>query len=102
MYRTEQLSRKGTPPSQRVRHPAWAVLILLCVAQFMVTIDATVVNVALPAISRALAFGTGQVQWVVTSYLLCTGGLVLVAGRAADRFGRRPVLLAGVVLFTAA
>jgi EmrB/QacA subfamily drug resistance transporter len=81
---------------------AWGVLVLLCVAQLMVTIDGTVVNVALPSVGRALGFGPGQVQWVVTAYLLCTGGLVLLAGRAADRFGRRRMMLTGLAVFTAA
>jgi EmrB/QacA subfamily drug resistance transporter len=102
MYTTKQVSSNEVSSRKAKWRPAWAVLVLLCVAQFMVTIDATVVNVALPSISRALTFGAGQVQWVVTAYLLCTGGLVLVAGRAADRFGRRRVLLAGLALFTAA
>jgi EmrB/QacA subfamily drug resistance transporter len=77
------------------------VLILLCAAQLMITIDGTVVNVALPSISRALGFSPGAVQWVVTSYLLCTAGLLLLSGRAADQFGRRAMLVAGLVLFTA-
>jgi EmrB/QacA subfamily drug resistance transporter len=106
MYRTKQQSingeLSGTARPGRARPVAWGALILLCLAQLMVTIDGTVVNVALPTISRALGFGPGQVQWVVTGYLLCTGGLVLLAGRAADRFGRRRTLLTGAAVFTGA
>lgn len=87
---------------QRVRQASWLMLVLLCSAQLLTVIDGTVVNVALPTISRALAFSPGAVQWVVTSYLLCTGGIMLLAGRSADRFGRRRLLLAGVAVFTAA
>ncbi len=80
----------------------WSLLILLCVAQFMVILDATVVNVALPSIARSLSFTTGGLQWVVTAYVLASGGLVLPGGRAADVIGRRTVFLAGLAVFTAA
>jgi EmrB/QacA subfamily drug resistance transporter len=78
------------------------VLILLCVAQFMVTLDITVVNVALPSIGRAFSFAPGELSWVVTAYLLCTGGLVLLGGRAADLLGSRRMLVVGLGVFTAA
>src|SRR6516225_541498 len=74
----------------------WFLLVVLSLAQFMVALDVTVVNVALPSITRALNFGAGQSQWVVTAYLLCTGGLTLLGGRTADLFGRRRVLLTGL------
>jgi len=82
--------------------PAWSVLVLLCVAEFMVILDATVVNVALPSIGRALHFAVGDLQWVVTAYVLFSGGLMLLGGRAADLAGGRRVFLAGLVVFTAA
>src|SRR4051794_19675481 len=63
---------------------SWAVLGLLVVAQFMVVLDISVVNVALPSINGALHFSAGDLQWVVTAYVLCSGGLLLVGGRAAD------------------
>ncbi|HEY2080497.1 MAG TPA: MFS transporter [Streptosporangiaceae bacterium] len=75
---------------------------LLSVAQFMVILDATVVNVALPSIARSLAFDAGRLQWVVTAYVLASGGLVLLGGRAADVLGRRGTFLAGLTVFTAA
>jgi EmrB/QacA subfamily drug resistance transporter len=78
------------------------VLVLLCVPQFMVILDATVVNVALPSIGRSLGFAAGDLQWVVTAYVLMTGGLMLLGGRSADLLGRRAVFLTGLVLFTAA
>src|SRR5215467_11321834 len=87
---------RGSP-----RRP-WSVLILLCAAQFMVILDVTVVNVALPSIGRALHFAAGDLQWVVTAYVLFSGGLVLLGGRASDVVGRRATLLAGLAVFTAA
>lgn len=80
----------------------WSVMVLLSVAQFMVILDATVVNVALPSIARSLGLATGGLQWVVTAYVLASGGLVLVGGRAADVVGGRRVFLAGLAVFTAA
>ena len=89
----------GTP--DRERRP-WALMVVLSVAQFMVILDATVVNVALPSIARSLSFPAGGLQWVVTAYVLASGGLVLLGGRAADVAGRRRTFLAGLALFTTA
>jgi EmrB/QacA subfamily drug resistance transporter len=72
------------------------------VAEFMVILDITVVNVALPSIGRALGLSGAGLPWVVTAYVLMTGGLTLLGGRAADLLGRRRVFLAGLALFTAA
>ena len=80
----------------------WSLLILLCAAQFMVILDATIVNVALPSIRRALHFAPTDLQWVVTAYVLATGGLLLLGGRAADLLGRRRIFMAGLATFTAA
>lgn len=87
-------------PGQRT--PSLAVLIVVCLAQFMVTLDATVVNVALPSIGRGLRIGTADLPWVVTAYVLLSGGLMLLGGRASDLAGRRRVFVAGLALFTAA
>jgi MFS family permease len=65
----------------------WTTLILLGLAQFMVILDITVVNVALPSIAEDLAFAEGDLQWVVTAYVLFTGGLLMLGGRATDLFG---------------
>jgi EmrB/QacA subfamily drug resistance transporter len=80
----------------------WSLLVTLCVAQFMVILDMTIVNVALPSIGRDLHVTTGGLQWVVSTYLLFTGGLMLLGGRAADVLGRRRMFLAGLAIFTAA
>jgi EmrB/QacA subfamily drug resistance transporter len=80
----------------------WAILILLCVAQFMVILDITVVNVALPSIGADLGFAPSDLQWVVTAYVLFTGSLLLLGGRMSDLIGRRPVFLTGLALFTTA
>jgi EmrB/QacA subfamily drug resistance transporter len=77
-------------------------LALLCAAQFMVILDITVVNVALPSIHEELDIPVDDLQWVVTAYTLAFGGLLLLGGRAADLFGRRRVFLAGLLLFAAA
>ena len=68
----------------------------------MVILDGTVVNVALPSIGDDLGFASGQLQWVVTAYLLFTGGLMLLGGRLADLVGRRAIFLVGLAIFTAA
>jgi EmrB/QacA subfamily drug resistance transporter len=80
----------------------WIVLILLSIAQFMVILDVTVVNVALPSIGKDLDFAPADLQWVVSAYVLFTGGLLLLGGRTADVLGRRPVFLAGLGVFTTA
>jgi EmrB/QacA subfamily drug resistance transporter len=78
------------------------ILVLLAIAQFMVVLDTTVVNVALPSISKALQFSPENLQWIVTGYTLTFGGFLLLGGRAADLFGRRRVFVAGIAAFTAA
>lgn len=85
-----------------VPHQRWTLLVLMSVAQFMVVLDITVVNIALPSIGRALRFAPADLQWVVSAYVLVTGGLTLLGGRAADLFGRRRMFLTGLGLFTAA
>jgi EmrB/QacA subfamily drug resistance transporter len=87
---------------QQTERQPWSVLVLLCVAQFMVVLDITVVNVALPSIGADLGFTQTDLQWVITAYVLVAGGLLLLGGRAADLLGRRRVFLAGVVVFTGA
>ena len=80
----------------------WATLVVVCLAQFMVILDATIVNVALPSIQRGLHFSEANLQWVINSYTLMFGGFLLLGGRAADFFGRRRLFLAGVVVFSVA
>ena len=80
----------------------WATLVVVCLAQFMVVLDATIVNVALPSIQRGLHFSDANLQWVINSYTLMFGGFLLLGGRAADFFGRRRLFIAGVVVFASA
>ncbi len=80
----------------------WLILILLALAQFMVVLDVSIVNVALPSIQKTFGMSNTSLQWIVTMYTLTFGGLLLLGGRAADLFGRRRLFLIGVVLFTLA
>ena len=80
----------------------WLVLVLVCLAQFMVILDATIVNVALPSIQADLGMSESGLQWVVNAYALLFGGFLLLGGRAGDLIGRKRIFLAGLVLFTAA
>jgi len=79
----------------------WGLLGLLALAQFMVVLDTSIVNVALPAIQKALNFTASDLQWVITAYTLVFGGFLLLGGRAADLYGRRRMFITGVVGFTA-
>ncbi|WP_249009619.1 MFS transporter [Conexibacter sp. DBS9H8] len=89
------------PAPPAVAHK-WAILVIACMAQFMVVLDNTVVNVALPSIQRGLQFSPANLQWVVNGYTLIFGGFLLLGGRAADLLGRRRLFIAGVILFSAA
>jgi EmrB/QacA subfamily drug resistance transporter len=80
----------------------WVVLILICVAQFMVVLDATIVNVALPSIQKDLNLSEGNLQWIVNAYTLVFGGFLLLGGRAGDLLGRKRIFLIGLVIFTGA
>ncbi|MBR8837445.1 MAG: MFS transporter [Stigonema ocellatum SAG 48.90 = DSM 106950] len=80
----------------------WLVLSLLCASQFMVVLDFSIVNVALPAMENDLGFSQQNLQWVISAYALTFGGFLLLGGRAADLFGRRRVFMAGLSLFTLA
>jgi EmrB/QacA subfamily drug resistance transporter len=87
---------------RRVGTSANAVLGVVAVAQFMVVLDASVVNVALPSIQRDVGFSEQSLSWVLNAYTLIFGGFLLLGGRAADRLGRRRLFMAGMALFTAA
>ena len=80
----------------------WTALILLCVAQFVVVLDASIVNVALPSIGKALHFSNQNLPWVVNAYLIAFGGFLLLGGRAADLLGRRRVFMAGLIVVAVA
>ena len=84
------------------RTPDWLVLTLACVAQFMVLLDVSIVNVALPSIKHSLGFSQVELQWVLNAYTLTFAGFLLLGGRAADLFGRRRIFLFGLTVFTLA
>jgi EmrB/QacA subfamily drug resistance transporter len=88
-------------PEADVRRP-WTTLGLMLAAQFMVILDVSVVNVALPSIGRALQFTSTDYQWTVSAYVLLSGGLLLFGGRLADLLNRRTMFLTGLGLFTTA
>src|SRR5258708_5663934 len=80
----------------------WLVLVVLCVGQLMIVLDATAVNVALPPMQAALHFSPASLSWVINGYLITFGGLLLLAGRFGDLAGRKRVFLTGLGLFTVA
>jgi EmrB/QacA subfamily drug resistance transporter len=94
--------RAGAAGWRRRHVPDGLILTLACVAQFMVVLDVSVVNVALPSIGRDLHYSATGLQWVVNAYVLTFAGFLLLGGRAADLFGRRRVFVAGLGLFTLA
>src|SRR5512142_1448686 len=79
----------------------WWILAVLIISLFTVNLDNTVLNIALPTLARELKADTSELQWMVDAYVLLFAGLLLVAGALGDRFGRRRVLLAGLVIFGA-
>jgi EmrB/QacA subfamily drug resistance transporter len=87
---------------QKTETNRWLVLVIVCLAQFMVVLDATVVNIALPSIQQGLSFSDADLQWVINAYTLVFGGFLLLGGRAADLLGRKRLFLAGVALFSLA
>src|SRR5947199_3303927 len=88
--------------SQRHSTNPWVILVLICLAQFMVVLDATIVNVALPSIQKDLGLSEANLQWIVNAYTLVFGGFLLLGGRAGDLLGRKRLFLIGLVIFTAA
>src|SRR6266550_2865256 len=84
--------------AQEYLEKRWTALILLCVAQFIVVLDASIVNVALPSIGKGLDFSQANLPWVVNAYVLTFGGFLLLGGRMADLLGRRRVFIAGLLL----
>jgi EmrB/QacA subfamily drug resistance transporter len=88
---------EGARPNPR----RWQILAVLCVSLFVIVMDNTIVNVALPTLARELDAGTSSLQWIVDAYTLVFAGLLLAAGGLGDRFGRKGALLAGLALFGA-
>src|SRR5450759_1026670 len=80
----------------------WATFAVAAVAQFMVVLDASIMNVALPSIQRGLHFSQSDLQWVINIYVLMFGGFLLLGGRAGDLFGRKRLFIIGLVFFSLA
>src|SRR5215207_4706678 len=99
---TSIAERDPAPDTIRPETNRWLVLVLVCLAQFMVVLDATITNVALPTIQRALSFSATDLQWVVNGYTLTFGGFLLLGGRMGDLVGRKKVFIAGVTVFSTA
>jgi EmrB/QacA subfamily drug resistance transporter len=96
------MTMSTTSPKTTSEPNRWAVLALLGVAQLMVVLDATIVNIALPSAQRALHFSTDSRQWVITAYALAFGSLLLVGGKLGDLFGRKWTLIGGLAGFSVA
>jgi EmrB/QacA subfamily drug resistance transporter len=93
-------SAQPTPAHEPVARHWIVTVVVVCLAQFMVILDATITNVALPSIQSDLKFNPADLQWVVNAYMLVFGGFLLLGGRAGDLLGRRKLFLAGVTIFT--
>jgi EmrB/QacA subfamily drug resistance transporter len=96
------MSTTATDSQPATRDPRWLAIVVVAVAQLMVALDATIVNIALPAAQSALGFDDADRTWVVTAYTCTLAGLLLLGGRVADRIGRRRAFLGGLVGFAAA
>src|ERR1051325_8735753 len=96
-----RMKNRSTAVRRTATNP-WLVLVLICLAQFMVVLDATIVNVALPSIQDDLHLSDGGLQWVVNAYTLVFGGFLLLGGRLADLLGRRRIFIYGMWLFALA
>src|SRR5687767_1674358 len=98
--RRDLAGHESSRPLTRTQHyldRRWTALIVLCAAQFVVVLDASIVNVALPTIGKALHFSEANLPWVVNGYVIAFGGFLLLGGRAADLLGRRRVFMAGLL-----
>src|ERR1700761_1923007 len=93
------LASLSSPTTDRRR---WMALVVVCLAQLMIVLDTTIVNVALPSIQRDLGFSQGNLTWVINAFLVTFGSFLLLAGRLGDLLGRKRVFMTGVVVFTAA
>ncbi|MDT0570511.1 MFS transporter [Streptomyces sp. DSM 3412] len=89
----------STAPSTQGHPQRWLILGVICLAQLTVLLDNTVLNVAIPSLTEELGAATSDIQWMINAYSLVQSGLLLTAGSAADRYGRKKMLIAGLVLF---
>jgi EmrB/QacA subfamily drug resistance transporter len=90
----------ASPPAPNANRRRWIALVVVCLAQLMIVLDVTIVNVALPSIQRDLHFSQANLTWVVNAFLISFGSFLLLAGRLGDLLGRKRIFLAGVTLFT--
>lgn len=96
-------SPRTTPAPSSLRTPrAWAVVLTACAGQFLVVLDVSVVNVALPSMRTDLGLSALGLQWVLNAYAIAFAGFMLLGGRASDLYGRKAMFLLGLGLFTAA
>ena len=102
LTRTADTTPTRTEAGEAEARRPWTILGLMLMAQFMVILDVSVVNVALPSIGKSLSFSSGDYQWVVSAYVLLSGGLLLFGGRLSDLFDRRTMFLTGLTVFTTA
>src|SRR5690348_7796158 len=84
------------------RHSPWLVLVILCLGFFMILLDTTIVNIAIPAISDKLHASLSDILWVLNSYILVYAVLLITAGRLGDLYGPKQLFMVGLVVFTAA
>src|SRR6201986_3472900 len=96
------MSLTPTPTSISTNPRRWMALVVVCLAQLMIVLDSTIVNVALPSIQHDLHFSQGNLTWVVNAFLLTFGSFLLLAGRLGGLLGLKRVFLSGLVLFTVA
>src|SRR4051794_4168472 len=101
MEKILQLHERSAAVRRTATNP-WIVLVLICLAQFMVVLDGTIVNVALPSIQTDLHLSDSSLQWIVNAYTLAFGGFLLLGGRLGDLLGRKRLFLIGLVIFTGA
>lgn len=99
---TDQSASESARAVVRADPNRWRMLAFVALAQFMVLLDTTVVNLALPSIQKSFQASTTGIEWVLTGYITCFGGLMLLGGRAADRWGRKNTFLIGALVFVVA
>src|ERR1700685_2360722 len=97
------MTAPATPPvsPSESASPSWCTLIAVCAGTFMLLVDVTIVQVALPTIQRHLGASFTDLQWVIDAYALALAALILTWGAISDRFGRKRVFIAGLTVFTA-